>query len=311
MKRVGLGRSLQALFLAALALACTASGAQTPSAQGLVLDDAERFAALLAQPGLPDAAALQAAYLDPGTPGVRIFTPHRIRDASTLAAAVAADPQGYRRAVDLCLPQARRLRDEAGRIAARIAALLGATEEAPAYVVFGAGNSGGTADAHGLVLGLEVICREAKDGPAAGQLLKGFIAHELVHVHQERAGTAQSSSDLLRQSLVEGFADHVMALAAGSAGGAAGERARYGKAHEAALWQEFRAAMAAGRGLTGWLYSPSAVPGRPPDMGYWIGQRICEAYVSRAPDRARALQTLLLLRDPLAILRDSGYGGGQ
>jgi hypothetical protein len=277
-------------------------------AQPLVLDDAERFAALLAAPVLPDAATLQAKYLDPATPGVRLFTPHRIRDAATLARALAADPEAYRRAVQRCLPVARRLQAQATQIAARIASLLGSTQPAPAWVVFGAGNSGGTAAAEGLVLGLEVICRDAADEAAAEQILKDFIAHELVHVHQERAGTVQSDGDLLRQALVEGFADHLMTLATGGTAVADRERDLHGRAHEAGLWHEFRAAVDAGTGLRGWLYGPSGVPGRPADMGYWIGRRICEAYVARAADPARARQTLLALRDPVAILRDSGYG---
>lgn len=309
MTRVRLHPLLLNGLLAIVTVAASTTAVSAP--QGLVLADAERFAALLDPSGLPSAAQLQAAYLDPGSPGVRIFTPHRIRDASTLAAAIAADPQAYRRAVHLCLPVARQLQAEATRIGARIGALLGATWEAPVYVVFGAGNSGGTADAQGLVLGLEVICREAKDRQDAEQLLRGFVAHELVHVHQERVGTEQSTGDLLRQSLVEGFADYVMTLTTGGTSGAEGERRQHGQSNEAALWREFRATMvtAAGdAGLAGWLYSPSGVPGRPPDMGYWIGMRICEAFVARSVDRAQALQTLLQLRDPRRILDESGYG---
>ena len=193
----------QAAF--AVALAGAASAAPAQHSQGLVLDDAERFALLLQSHDLPTASQLQSAYLDPGSAGVRIFTPHRIRDATTLAEAVAKDPEAYRRALHLCLPVAQRLQAEATDIAHRISALLGSSGPVPVYVVLGAGNSGGTASAQGLVLGLEVICRQATDASAAHQLLKDFIAHELVHVHQLRAGTEQSSSDLLRQSLVEGF----------------------------------------------------------------------------------------------------------
>jgi Predicted Zn-dependent protease (DUF2268) len=290
----------------AAVLATTLAGAQP--AGGLHLADAERFAALLAAPTLPDAARLQAAYLDPASAGVRLFTPRRIRDAPTLAKALAADPAAYRHAARLCLPVARGLQAEAAAVAARVGELLGATQPAPAWVVFGAGNSGGTASAEGLVLGLEVICREAADEAAAAQILRDFIAHELVHVHQARAGTEESNGDLLRQALVEGFADHVMMRATGGSAVADRERDRHGRAHEAALWREFKAAVDAGRGLGGWLYGPSGVPGRPPDMGYWIGRRICDAYVARADDAAQALRTLLALRDPVAILRDSGYG---
>lgn len=302
-------RRLPALTLALAVLVCSDARAQADDTW--VLADAERFAVLLQQPGLPDAQALQTHYLDPATAGVRLFTPHRIRSAATLAAAVAANPDTYRRAAQLCLPAARRMAAEAARIAARIGTLLGATRATPAYVVFGAGNSGGTASEAGLVLGLEVICQQAEDGPAAEQLIRDFVAHELVHVHQERAGTAQSSTDLLRQSLVEGFADYVMAQVSGGKAGAGLERERYGRAHEARLWREFRGAVAAGQGLAGWLCSPAVEAGRPADMGYWIGQRICEAYLARAADPALALKTLLHLRDPQAIWQASGLAGAH
>lgn len=292
------------------AMALTALACALPlglRAQALVLDDAERFAELLARPGLPDAATLQTGYLDPGTMGVGVFTPHRIRDAETLAKAIAAHPEDYRRAAQTCLPVARQLQPEMARLSARLGELLGMREPAIAWVVFGAGNSGGTAGQQGLVLGLEVICREATDEAAARQILVDFMAHELVHVHQDRAGTVQSDSDLLRQALVEGFADHAMTWATGGTAVADRARQQYGLANEAQLWREFKAAAAEGRGLGGWLYGPSGTPGRPADMGYWIGRRICEAYIARAPDHAAAHRTLLELRDPLAILRDSGY----
>ena len=295
----------------AILLSCFVSVANAQESSRLVLDDVERFAALMDAPELPSAPVLQSKYLDPGTTGVRIFTPHRIRDATTLANAVARDPEAYRRALRLCLPVARQLQSEAAEIASRVDALLGSTRAATTYVVMGAGNSGGTASAEGLVLGLEVICRQAADSAAAHRWLRDFIAHELVHVHQQRAGAEHSSSDLLRQSLREGFADHVMELVTG--GNAVADQARhhYGLANEAQLWREFSAAIEQGSGLRGWLYSPAAKAGRPPDMGYWIGKRICQAYMahpSRASNPGPALQTLLLLRDPRSILLDSGYG---
>lgn len=278
--------------------------------QPLVLEDAERFAALLQAPGLPDEARLQARYIEPGTPGIRLFTPHRIRDAATLARALASNPAAYRLAAQHCLPAARRMQGELSQIAARIGTLLGQAQPAPAWVVFGAGNSGGTASAEGLVLGLEVICRQARSEAAAAQVLRDFMAHELVHVHQARRAAPPASDSLLRQVLVEGLADHLMRAATDGRAVSDGERDRYGQAHEAQLWREFKAAVDAGRGWQGWMYGPSTVPGRPADMGYWLGRRICDAYVARAADPVAARQVLLVLQDPEAILRDSGYGQG-
>lgn len=301
---------LLAGLTAGLAAATMAGCATLSPPPALVLDDAERFAALLTASAPLGAAQLQAGYLDPGTAGVRTFTPHRIVGAANLAAAVARGRAGYEHAATLCLPAARQLGAEATRLLAQIGEQLGQSQPAPVYILFGAGNSGGTADAAGLVLGLEVICRGARDAAAATQLLRDFIAHEMTHVYQARQSRQNAPDSLLRQALVEGLADHLMENTLGDKAAAGAQRQRYGLAHEAELWREFKADVDAGRPISRWFYDQRPQPGgRPPDMGYWIGKRICEAYVQGAPDRPSALQTLLALRDPVAILAASGYDG--
>lgn len=293
--------------LGALVLGLQAGWADAAPADLWVVDDAERFAALFAR-GPADAAALQLDYLQPGSPGITIFTPHRIQNATNLARAVAAQRADYERAIRLCLPVARGLRQEVGDILARVGQVLGQDRAAPAYLVFGAGNSGGTAGPAGLVLGLEVICQQADTPAAVAQVLKDFVAHEMVHVYQERAGAMAGPGSLLKQALIEGFADHVMHQVLGGQTLADAARSRYGLAHEARLWQAFRADVVAGRERTNWLYRQDmGASGQPPDMGYWIGKRICEAYLARATDKAAALRTLLQMRDPEAVLAASGY----
>jgi hypothetical protein len=293
------------LLLAAL-LAGAPAFAQPAAA--LVLDDAERLARLLQAPALPDAEALRAGYLAPGTPGIRIFTPGRIEDERNLARAMAADPAAYRKGATLCLPAARALRADATAVMRRVAELLGRSDAAPVYVLFGAGNSGGTAGPDGLALGLEVLCAGIETPAQARELLTDFIAHELTHVYQARAIDPAAPDGLLTQALIEGFADYMVERARGTPSRESAERAAYGRAHEMRLWSAFAADIATGAGLGEWMYNARPrTPGQPRDMGYWIGQRICEAFVERAADKAQALQTLLRLSDPKAILRASGY----
>jgi hypothetical protein len=45
-----------------------------------------------------------------------------------------------------------------------------------------------------------------------------------------------------------------------------------------------------------------------PDLGYWVGYRICQSYYERATDKRRAVRDLVRLEDPDRILRESGYG---
>lgn len=67
--------------------------------------DADRFATLFrATGGKPTVEQIQERYLDGAGDGVRIFTPYRIENATTLAAAIAARPDNYRYAIETCLP---------------------------------------------------------------------------------------------------------------------------------------------------------------------------------------------------------------
>ncbi len=300
------------LALLSTLIASTAAQAVAPETRtGAVFDDALRFVAVFkAAGGSPGADVLQSDYLAPGTPGIAIFTDDRIKNATNLAHAVTALRPDYEHAITLCLPEAQRMRDEVSGTIAKVAALVGDTGSAPAYFLFGAGNSGGTASAEGLGIGIEVICKEARTPAQAQQIIREFIAHEMTHVFQNRNGLETKDHDLLQHVLIEGFADFVMGRMLGAETSVDAARRAYGVAHEAALWQKFQADVAADKGDADWLYSGGQTPaGQPPDLGYWLGRRICESYYAHATDKAQAIRTLLLLKDPKAILRDSRYDG--
>ena len=58
-----------------------------------------------------------------------------------------------------------------------------------------------------------------------------------------------------------------------------------------------------------WLYQGDRVPpGRPADLGYWMGYKISKAYYDRASDKRGAVKEILLFKDPKAFLEASGYG---
>lgn len=281
----------------------------------LRFDDADRFARLLQAHPAPSATQLQTEYIAPGSAGLKIFTPYRIIDAENLAAKIAANPARYRKALDLCLPVAKGMSSVAADTLAQVQRLLKQDEPATVYMLFGANNSGGTAGQAGLVLGLEVLCRNVNNEPEARAILTEFIAHEVTHVYQDRIERPEVPLHLLAVALNEGFADFVAELATGNRAGSDSERARYGLAHEAELWQRFQVEMADESKLRSWFFNNNNKAeernGAPPDLGYWLGKRICEAYYARAGDKAAALQTLLEGRDPLRILKESGYQPGQ
>lgn len=293
----------------------TSSSTRTPQSASapqtlFVIEDAERFAALLQKTPAPTAAQLQDAYLAVGTDGIRIFTEGRIENAEKLADNVQRNRAEYQKGIDLCLPAARALRAKVGQIMQRVADLLGQRTLAPAYVLFGAGNSGGTAKPEGLALALEVLCGQPTDADAAARILEEYVAHEITHVYQFRDFDPTVPQDLAQLAVIEGFGDFVAERSTGRLPVQGRLRDNYGRQHEAALWQRFQADLAAGRiEGTDWFYSPTPkIPGQPADMGYWIGKQICEAYYAKAEDKQAALRTLLRARDPHRILVDSGYG---
>jgi uncharacterized protein YjaZ len=58
-----------------------------------------------------------------------------------------------------------------------------------------------------------------------------------------------------------------------------------------------------------WMYQGDrAPPGRPADLGYWMGYKISKAYYDRTADKRAAVKEILLFRDPKAFLAASGYG---
>lgn len=219
----------------------------------------------------------------------------------------------FRKAVDLCLPAARKVQPAAELMLTKVQALLKRQDTAPVYMLFGAGNSGGTASSKALVLGLEVLCRSANTEAEATRVFIEFVAHEVTHVYQSRSMQASSSGDLLQTMLMEGFADFAMTLVLGEPARSDAERSAYGLAREAELWARAQVDFKQGdKKLRDWMYNNSSPrePGMPADLAYWLGKRICEAYCARATDKAVALQTLLEMADPAQILRDSGYRGG-
>ena len=153
--------------------------------QGYILDDANRFEKLFrASSGELTAAAIQEHYIEPGSKGIEIFTPFRIQNAENLANYIEGNREIYEKALTVCLPAARQADTHVANVLDSIKTMLGQTQSAPAYILFGAGNSGGTASTDGLVIGLEVICKLSDTERQAQATIQEFVAHEIVHVYQ-------------------------------------------------------------------------------------------------------------------------------
>src|SRR5207237_4405745 len=116
---------------------------------------------------------------------------------------------------------------------------------------------------------------------------------------------------LLRHALGEGIADFLSELAVGP-WAANTPRQIYGRAHEHDVWVDFQDEMAIASDslIRTWMYNGMVPPDKnhgAVDIGYWVGYRIAAAYYARAADKRAAVRQLLELRDPVAVLRESGY----
>ncbi|GAA6139724.1 hypothetical protein NBRC116583_34710 [Arenicella sp. 4NH20-0111] len=270
--------------------------------------DAENFAAIFLKQEKMTSIALDKNYLSVGTEGIDLFTPLRIKTADNMMRAISKAEADYSKAIEICLPAAQEFQSEAEELLRKSRELLNVDFETPVYILFGANNSGGTANRKGLAIGLEVLCKFAENEAEAKNLLRWYTYHEVVHVYQAMIRSKpkpRAKNSLLRQALHEGFADLVSSFFLTDTGKAEMERSSYGKTNEKKLWKDFSAAMH-DESLGDWMYTkPSS--DQPRDMGYWIGKQISRHYYENSLDKARALKELLILSNPDRILKKSKY----
>ncbi len=160
--------------------------------------------------------------------------------------------------------------------------------------MIGAFNSGGTSTKSGLIIGVEMMW------DLSG--IPGVVAHELIHFNQKYPFAKPT---LLEQSLMEGAADFIGELISGrQINGAA---LQYFEAHENELCGEFASIMNDAI-FHGWLYgSAGKKEGRPNDLGYAMGYKICKAYYEKQEDKKGAVAHILNLTDAQEFLKSSGY----
>jgi hypothetical protein len=318
-------RSLSTVFAASLALAAIVSAQPAdppnhhPDAAQFVTSDIPNFWRVFDHATLQNASALfQTEYIDPGSVGLHDFLQSRIQNGRALAATVAARPRYYAAIRENTLAVDR---DPAIKQAIR-ASFHQLKEIYPdatfpnVYFVIGRMNSAGTVSSHGLLIGVEMNARDdntpvdelnawesAVTGRAAN--LPHIVAHELIHIQEP---DEKPKPTLLEAAIREGAADFLGELISGAIINNA--QHTYGDAHEQALWEEFKKAMT-DADVSNWLFQGDRSQGRPADLGYYIGYRICEAYYRRTPDKQTAVAHILRMSDGPAFLAESGYTGAH
>ena len=130
----------------------------------------------------------------------------------------------------------------------------------------------------------------------------GILIHELIHIEQQTT----SSGTLLGKAINEGAADFITQLVLGY--NLNSRIHEYGNANEKELWSNFKKQMDSDD-TSEWLYNGNnAKDGRPGDLGYYMGYKICEAYYNKTADKKQAVKDILTIKDFKKFLEQSGYG---
>ncbi|MCC6723459.1 MAG: hypothetical protein IT258_03045 [Saprospiraceae bacterium] len=176
----------------------------------------------------------------------------------------------------------------------------------PFKVCFAIGKmrTGGTVSGQFLLLGTELTT--TGDPAKIPQRIKGLVTHESVHTQQpEQLDSNAIVCNQLYFCLREGAANFIGQLISGTTN--YGETDSYGEAHEAELWEEFKSTLCR-NDTSNWLYNGDTAKGRPADLGYYIGYKICQAYYNNATDKRQAVADIIeKISDPVAFLQKSGY----
>lgn len=233
------------------------------------------------------------AYLDEGSIGLNDFIRNRIESAKNLRKIVKDRREEYESKREGTY-KVESFAEQMRETYRSLDALYPDAVFPPTYFVVGAFNSGGTSSENGLIIGVE---KQNKI-----ENIPYIVAHELIHFNQHYP---DFHNTLLEQSIMEGSADFVGKLISGNSINAAAFE--YGSKHTEELCQEFVEIMNDVK-YNGWLYgSKGKKKGRPNDLGYWMGYKICEAYYAKANDPKEAIREILNITDFRKFLDKSGY----
>ena len=297
------------MLLAAVAVVLTAAVA--PAQPVISTVDVTRFYALYASTdGHPTAEQLQRDYIDIGSDGLHRLAEQRRVTGASIAANLAKNPDQY--------ANARRCMDALPAVRARLltvfqtyATLYPQAQFPPVTIAVSRGKPVGIADESGVIIGLEALCAVQWMSPNVEDRFVHIITHEYTHTQQAIANPTlynEPNPTLLDRSLAEGGAEFMAELTSGESGEVAyGNFAARTEGRELEIDKAF-VADENSTDLSKWIDNSTVTTCG--DLGYWVGYRIVKSYYEHAADKQQAVQDIIGLKDPKAILANSGWYPG-
>ena len=277
--------------------------------------DLDRFGRTLThlRRGVDTVRTLDSAYFDPASPGLRAYARLYRTDAPRMQRVLRRRGSYYDSVADL----PSRVRERLPEIRAafrRFEAEYPRAVFPPSYFVVSGLGPGGANGYRGLLIGADTYGwpdRVPLDSAARRwrtSELPHLVVHELVHFNQMAAAPfayIRDDSNLAR-AIKEGVADFVAELVSGDHTNRVAHR--YGLRHERALWESFSRDMT-GQETGEWFFATPKDPDRPPDLGYFLGYRIAEAWYRRFASHPDRVAALIGIDDYRKFLEESGYKG--
>ncbi|SFD26502.1 Predicted Zn-dependent protease [Chitinophaga sp. CF118] len=257
-------------------------------------------------------AIIQQNYIDIGSTGLQEFIRLKTITAENYVASFGRRPKFWK-SVRPSLSRVSQYKNSIDTIFSHYQKILPDFHAPDVCFVVGYLTSAGTATDKFLIIGSEIA---AADSTVERSELKGYIkevigtmeipsivAHELIHTQQNPA----DSATLLSSVIEEGAADFIPLIL--SSFNINVKVHAYGATHQCELWQQFKTDLSTNN-YAPWLYNGATIKGKPADLGYYIGSKICEAYYDKQKDKQQALRDILKSRQYEKILLESRYNGG-
>ena len=177
------------------------------------------------------------------------------------------------------------------------------------YFVVGPQKGAGMNSDNGIIFAADMFATPPGTPYSYAKVSATYVPYAAIHetIHFNQKYQTNNESTLLQNVVSEGTADFIASLVLPEPTVRQHtDRWQYGCGNEAEL--AARLLREADLKITKpWLFDHAPDTGWPPDMGYWIGYRIVQAYYDRANDKRAALRAMLGVTDFKIYLEASGY----
>lgn len=254
---------------------------------------------------------LQTLFLDRGTPGLAAIMQARRYTINSYLDAIHHYPKFWE-SMRANMAKAKTLGPQIEKGIADFEKLYPKLRPAKVYFTVGALRTNGTAMDSLVLIGSELALADetavTEELPSSFGHLRTYFdsnpienvvflnVHEYVHTQQ----TTHGGYDLLSQCLFEGIAEFIPVIAMGQASPT--PAIAYGKANDPAIQDAFTKEMFSPF-YNNWIWNSTDNAFGTRDLGYYVGYAIAEKYYETAPDKSKAIETLIELdfNDTLAI----------